>query len=79
MSVAKTYRRKAKTESHWEFLYMPEIVFGWDSLNIDACGAKIPINTFPDMGDYWMPVFNSEEECKLHYPNCRVKIIKKGF
>jgi hypothetical protein len=59
-------------------LYLPELVMSWKSLNVDNFGVKLPITTYPGMGKYWIPVFESIEECKKEYPDSKVIIIKQG-
>jgi hypothetical protein len=61
-----------------DVLFVPQICMSWKSLNIDHFGVKIPINTEAGMGKYWMPVFETEEECKKEYPQCEVVILKRG-
>jgi hypothetical protein len=42
-------------------LYFPELVYKLESLNIDNFGAKTPITTYPGMGQFFIPVFETEE------------------
>ena len=60
-------------------LYMPQLVYSWKSLNVDNFGVKLPITTYPGMGKYWTPVFETKEECEKEYPDCDIAILKRGY
>jgi hypothetical protein len=61
-----------------DVLFVPQICMSWSSLIIDNFGVKVPINTGAGMGKYWMPVFETEDECKKEYPECEVVQLKRG-
>ena len=58
-------------------LYSPQLVYSWKSLNVDNFGVKLPITTCSGMGQYWTPVFETEEECRREYPDCEIVILKR--
>jgi hypothetical protein len=87
--MKKTLNKKTKVSTELEappianpllcdVLFVPQICMSWRSLNVDHFGVKIPINTEAGMGKYWMPVFETEEECKKEYPQCEVVMLKRG-
>lgn len=66
-----------KTNEEPGYFYAPKICMSWKNLHIDYFGVKVPINSEPGMGKYWIPVFDSEDECKREYPNAEVIKLKK--
>jgi hypothetical protein len=62
--------KKSKKSAPTEF-YTTQIVMSWESIEFNYFGTIIPAKTDQCMGNFFIPVFDSEEACKKHYPDAK--------
>ena len=63
--------------SKTDYLYAPCSVQKWKSISVSYYGKDIPVITQPGMGQYFLPVFETEEESIREYPGVEIVILKR--
>ena len=56
-------------------LYMPQRLFPWSAIKLNGYESFF-LSQEPDMGTFFIPIFESEQKCKEAFPDCDVIPVK---